>query len=270
MDFMSPLSGYFHAPPQIISTCFQRDESIADMRIPRWLEFFKAAGLLGGGSVIFGLLLFAIAVWEHWKERNVPPYVLLASGIAFFCFGMYRAWSKERDDKEAAVAENQSPRFEIKIEQTATFFDPSKNRTSLCICAMILNKGAASVALAWKVQYRSSSMDVTKYTNNLPVGGLDWPLSDGSVLHLKEEHLLVGQSQTAIIKGDMRKGRLLVDIEGDRRMELDSGQSEIIVSCTDAWNNSYSFSQRTIPAKEILTWPNELRSLTPVSANLIR
>ncbi|MBB5342365.1 hypothetical protein [Tunturibacter empetritectus] len=104
--------------------------------------------------MIFAVALFAIAVWEHYKEKNVPASWLVASGVFFFAFGFYQAWSKERDEKEGALARIESPKFDFLVGTTIPLYDASYDLTIFFMLARILNKGHASVTTDWSATYR--------------------------------------------------------------------------------------------------------------------
>jgi len=104
-------------------------------------------------AVIFAVILLAIAIWEHLNGRNVPASLLIGSGVAFFCFGSYKAWGTEKDAKDAALKQNEAPHLVFSLEDTTWTYDSEKDKTVLFIGASLLNKGYSSAAIGWRALY---------------------------------------------------------------------------------------------------------------------
>jgi hypothetical protein len=209
------------------------------MRTPRWLEFLKVAGLLGGGSVIFGLVLFAVAVWEHTKGKNVPASWLVASGLFFFAFGFYKAWSKERDDKEAALARIERPQFEFSLGPLIWRYSEADDKTLFFALGSILNKGHRSVTRGWSATYRigAASETMTSFYIRTP---FTLPVGDEELVVANSDLLNVKTLESAIERGNVANGRLLWTLPGNRAKQIESCQYSIEVVCQDYESNSYT------------------------------
>lgn len=90
----------------------------------RPLKFLKAAGTLGITSVALAVVLFAVSIVEHVRDKNVPAYVFIYLAAICFAVGAYMAWSAEADKLDEERAKNQKPL--LKVELIAAFFDVSK------------------------------------------------------------------------------------------------------------------------------------------------
>lgn len=88
-----------------------------------FLKFLKAAGYIGGSSVVLAIVLFAVSIWEHFADKNVNAYWLVFIGVLAFTFGAYRAWASEHEIYESEVAKNSRP--SLRIEMPGVFFDIS-------------------------------------------------------------------------------------------------------------------------------------------------
>jgi len=71
-------------------------------------RFIKAAGLLGGGSVVLAILLFLITIIEHIRDHNVEVFYLVLLAAVFFCFGAYQAWHDENRKYLAIASEKEN------------------------------------------------------------------------------------------------------------------------------------------------------------------
>jgi hypothetical protein len=228
------------------------------MRVSRWFEFFKTAGLLGAGSVIFALVLFAIAIWEHYKDKNVPASWLAAAGILFFGIGLYQAWSKERDEKEAAQARFEAPDFEFIVGTILWRYDPQAKISVFFALASILNKGHRSIARNWKAEYRlgSSTEQMESFflrePYTIPVGDEQITFENGDLLNVRV-------AQSAIERGDVAEGRLLFTLPGDRTHQVAGLQYSIRYSCEDYQGKIYwtNYTPSPKPVPRLLTFAHE-------------
>ena len=113
-----------------------------------FLKFFVDAGLLGGGSEIFAVVLFLIALKEHQRDKNLQAAWLTLLGVLAFGFGSYRAWDTEHAatvDLTAKLHALTVPELVPTFYRGATGLDP-KGRTVLFVWIEVINKGAPSVA----------------------------------------------------------------------------------------------------------------------------
>lgn len=236
------------------------------MRIPRWLEFIRTAGLLGGGSVLLAVVLFAIGIWEHYKEKNVPSMWLVATGVCSFAYGLYQAWAKERDAKEVALSQIESPEFDFQLGPTIVKFHEESNQTLFFLIGRILNKGHKSITMGWSAVYRigQSSEDLMSFYIRTPFS----LLIDGEELLVTNSDLLnVKTSENPIDRGCVANGRLLFALAGDRRRQLESLQYSIEVSCHDYRSRLYKalYTPDPKPLVGLVTHAHEIarRPVTP-------
>ncbi|MFZ1007457.1 MAG: hypothetical protein WAN65_11505 [Candidatus Sulfotelmatobacter sp.] len=81
-----------------------------DMRI--LAKFFKDAGYYAGGSVILAIILFAVSIWEHAKNKNVDTWWLWFIAVVLWCYGCAVAWYREYKSgiaKDAEIEAAKSP-----------------------------------------------------------------------------------------------------------------------------------------------------------------
>jgi len=81
-----------------------------------FIKFLKAAGSIGGGSVVLAIVLFVISIEEHFRNKNVNAYWLLLIAAIAIAFGAYRAWAAQSET-------NTKPN--LKIELTGALFEVS-------------------------------------------------------------------------------------------------------------------------------------------------
>jgi hypothetical protein len=234
------------------------DERLAGMRTPRWLEFFKTAGLLGGSSAIFAVVLFAIAVWEHYKDKNVPASWLVGSGVFFFAFGLYKAWSKERDDKEAALARIERPNFEFLIGPVIWVYSEVEDKTLFFPLCTILNRGHRSITRNWSATYRigAASETMTSFYIRTP---FTLPVGDEELIVANADLLNVKTLEAAVERGNVANGRMLWTVPGNRSKQIESCQYSMEIICEDYESNSYSaiYTPDPKPASRLITHANE-------------
>jgi len=90
-----------------------------------FIKFLKAAGYIGLGSVSLAIVLLAISIDEHLRDKNVPSYWLMLIAALAFAFGAYRAWATEHEAYQSEVAKSTKP--SLQIEMAGVFFDVSPN-----------------------------------------------------------------------------------------------------------------------------------------------
>ena len=100
-----------------------------------FFKFVKAAGYIGLSSVGLAIVLLAISIDEHLKDKNVSAYVLVLAAALSFAFGAYRAWANEHKAYTDEVEKNTKPL--LRIELKGSFFDispvPEKQTLDLLI-----------------------------------------------------------------------------------------------------------------------------------------
>lgn len=99
------------------------------------IRFFSEAGALGVGGVIFALILWAIALREHFENQNIPAVWFLLGGCAAFCFGAYMAWSKA-DDR----ANNRKPKLGFSADKNGFYLTHLEGETARFITVEPLTK----------------------------------------------------------------------------------------------------------------------------------
>ncbi len=160
------------------------------------------------------IILLGIAVYEHIQSKNVATSILVGLGIAFFCFGAYWAWNKERDKYEAEVAKHGNPNFELRLGQVDMSYDANRGITLILLSVTITNHGSTSAALSWQLQFNSPVMRITVPWTNLPFAITRWSIGGGQWLLLHQDQMLPAITAGAVETGHSKSGRLLFDIPG--------------------------------------------------------
>jgi hypothetical protein len=126
------------------------------------IAFFKTAGVLGGGSMIFAVILFGISIEEHFRDKNVSPYWLVFGAAVAFCFGAYQAWNRTREELEKERTRNEGSRVEGKIDfALLDQKDKAANGTilfndSVCFVTVLVWAENMNPAPAWFNTYANS------------------------------------------------------------------------------------------------------------------
>jgi hypothetical protein len=210
-----------------------RSENILGMEKNRFFEFIQTAGLLGGGSVLLSIILFGITIWEHVKGENIASAVLGVLVIVFFCVGAFIAWLQERKKFETEALKHEQPNLKLTLHDVLTNYDPNRDITTVLMSAVIVNRGAATIAQGWIAKFQSPQIDITIGYRNLPTEEFPWPLSNGNTLILKRQEMLTVRTMQAIPKGHLVHGRIVFEFQGDRRTELANGSGVIWLGCYD-------------------------------------
>jgi len=226
----------------------------------KWLfvRFLKASGRIGGGSVIFALILFGIALWEHHFGRNVPTLLLVAVGVGFFCYGCYLAWLKEMQDKEKVIASIESPDFDLLLSGWTFFYDELKDITVFFLAASVLNKGHDSSVIRWDIEYL---VGLDKELPEMPslVDSYTIPFAKHSISFTNDDLITVKSRESSIRKGQLLDGRILFTLPRDRREQVKHSVPKINVPCCDFLGKKATaiFIPSTIPFPSILKNPRE-------------
>ena len=57
----------------------------------QFIQFLRAVGTLGWGSVALAIVVFGISIEEHFRDKNAPTYWLVLAAAVSFTFGADRA-----------------------------------------------------------------------------------------------------------------------------------------------------------------------------------
>ncbi|HXT86279.1 MAG TPA: hypothetical protein VN745_04575 [Verrucomicrobiae bacterium] len=199
----------------------------------KFLGFLAAAGAYGVASVVIAFILFFISVYEHAHNQNVAAYVLILVGASIFCIGAFIAWSAENNKYEVEKAKHDAPNFDLIIESILTLYNPTQNMTVIVFAAMLTNRGAPSHAIGWRVRYQSNSIDITVKYVSLPQEKVNFGAIGGRTLVLKRQDLLPARCLPMIERGETKHGRVVFEIQGDRRQEIYSGNAVMRVMFDD-------------------------------------
>jgi len=229
------------------------------MQISRPVQFIKTAGLLGGGSVLFAIALFAVAIYEHVKDADVQSSWLIALGVVFYSFGAYMAWNRERDAYEEEKTRQERPHFAINIE-TGTFKYRSEDKCSeVILAALIVNQGSPSIAAGWKVSYECRGNIEPMAVSYLGPLVKELPMLDG-VLDISNDDLISTKTLTdQIPRGGAQHGRIICTIAGDRTEEWNSQPAPTVtLTCLDYLCTPYSaIYQRGASNPYLAFYPSE-------------
>lgn len=209
----------------------------------RWRiwDFLKAAGRLGGSSVIFALLLFAICLWEHYRQKNVPASWLAGTALLFFCYGCYLAWQRENERAVAASARlaKETPQLCLAITSALNVYDAEVDLHVFVLSILLGNAGAPTSVIQWKAVYEiGSSKEVMTgfnirdtYTVRLP--------KDTKVFYQREMIQSIIAGHTVERKAYI-PGRILLTVPGNRRSQIDTCSYRIKLSAIDFDGNEIS------------------------------
>jgi hypothetical protein len=152
------------------------------MKRERLLQFFKAAGRIGGGSVVLAIVLFLISIEEHLSARNVPAAWLIFLGCMVFCYGACAAWSNEHDAHIHEIEKNLKPL--LQIELLGSFFDvskmPNKNELQVHVYAYlrVTNTGHPDTLI------KNGTLTMTVGGNRHTGAGEDISVKGNSIKHV--------------------------------------------------------------------------------------
>ena len=201
------------------------------------VEFFRTAGLLGGGSVTLAIILFGITCLEHFLNHDVTATIFAGLGIVFFSIGAYTAWSKERGKYEAEVAKHGAPRFELNPGQLHLWFNVANNQTILLLCPTVTNHGATSAARHWQISYNSPMLQIVVPHSNPPDPVTRWILPAGDrALLLHNEKMLPFITAQAVESGHSKSGRILFEIPGNLVRDILANPTQVFIGCFDRLN----------------------------------
>ena len=225
-------------------------------RFSRPVEFFKTAGLIGGGSVTLAIVLFFITAAEHYWDHSVKAAIFGGLGIAAFCGGAYIAWTKEREKYEAEVRKNENPDFKVQLGDVLTVYS-ERNTTIVCASVVVTNRGCSSSMTHWKARFTSPLIDVTIGHSNFASEIYEWPLTTGQTLILKRSDMLPARTLSTIQRGQTVHGRILFEFAGDIRPELSNCVGRLWIGGLDFKEVLYQDLFQGYPIATINIFPDE-------------
>lgn len=179
-------------------------------------------------SAIFtGLGLYATALGRSGEWYVKAAFILAV--IAFF-IATYLAW-KEQYDKAAA----ETPNFVLEVH--GVFSQATEGKTLVILSLRIVNKGAPSAVLGYKVHYVGPGLDQFAqllYVKN--VDGTDevsFRMANGSLFTVRGSDAIYDRTTEPIPRGGFVAGRLPVLVDGERHHDIASGAARLIVTITD-------------------------------------
>jgi hypothetical protein len=181
------------------------------------------------------MILAAARKWEQ-----VPRWVLWTAAVVCIVFASFRVWSAEHE-KYLAEVERNKPQFILSFGQLFSREGPKSDVTWMMIQTTLLNRGAESVAIGWKAHYKSlteeKDLEVTVFPEEIKYFNI--PDSD-MMLVLKKSDLIIVKTHTAIKRGQIVSGLLLIDIPRNMFQEVSKGTAKVIISTEDYLGNRYN------------------------------
>jgi hypothetical protein len=219
------------------------------MQKPKFLSFLWAAGKIGGSSVIFALILFGIAIWEHYKARNVPAELLVACGVMFFCVGAYLAWSKERTafDHLKREMKDREPDLKLKIFGSVCIYSPDDNRHVWLMGIEVGNTGAATSIVSWGATYELNGGVEYMTSYHIP-RGFTVPLLKDVRTFRQDDLIQTIMRNRRLERNEAIQGRVLFTVPGNREPQVKACAYRIRVTCTDL--NGFTAIATYTPAAE--------------------
>jgi len=105
----------------------------------RFTAFLKGAGTYGGGSVVLAILLFAVAIGEHVKDKNIGVGWLEWIAIVFFCFGAYKAWDNTDKRLQESTRQLKAHLPNVIVEILSAYILPRPNSADCFVQARLHN-----------------------------------------------------------------------------------------------------------------------------------
>jgi hypothetical protein len=220
------------------------------------LTWIKSVGQHWGSLVTGGVIIGALGIWQG-VGHTVKAWVYWSVAILGLGVANYLAWEDENDKYEAERAKHDNPNFNLALGHTLTSYNPTTNITSVCISGFLLNSGAESIASNWTARYQSPTVDVTVAAVHLYDQELEWPALGGDILVLRRNEMLPAKTLIAIPRGHSRQGRILFEIPGDRRHEVQNGVGQLWVGCCDFTGRLCQAVFKGYPVERLKTFPDE-------------
>jgi hypothetical protein len=204
------------------------------------LEFLWAVITNWAALTTGGVIVALLALWSLLRQQPIRKSLGIGAALFFLFLAFFNAW---REQKHAAVdAKNElerisKPNFAIRIGQAVIALNGSST-TVFIPFVEIVNKGADSVVTNYRVHYKSDSFDGDLKVSAFLDEELKLPSGSGSLTLHKADFLT--NRITAISRGHMEVGRLLVLIPGVKNAEINSGKALITLYIKDYLGDSYS------------------------------
>lgn len=207
-------------------------------------DFFLAAGFLGGGSVILAIILFTVAVIEHYRDRNVGATWLFVIGCLAFCFGAFSAWQEERravGEKSSEVTKLKRELDSLKESQISAKIEfgilgNQPSGSSAGIIVSLKNAGAASSIApdSWKLTaVTADGRTYEGWANTLKDKNLDFCFGSNTIRRfVKSDALYLKASSAPIAHNGYLQGFLWFafhKLSGDSLKSLDT---KLVLSAT--------------------------------------
>jgi hypothetical protein len=190
-------------------------------------------------ALMSGAVSLAIAIWlQITKKPWISSVVFKTIGVACMFFAFYGAWYKEHTELLKHIETNQ-PQFVLKLGQGFALLDLESNKTIIFIQTELINRGADSVAINWAAHYKSTTIDKDIGVIIFPEDYIEVSPRLGKLNYIvKREDLIIYKTTTAIKRGNMVAGPILLSIEGDKSIEI-SGDATITISTEDYLGRKY-------------------------------
>lgn len=105
----------------------------------RFTAFLKGAGTYGGGSVVLAIILFAVAIGEHAKDKNIGVGWLEYLALGFFCFGAYKAWDNTDKRLQESIRQLKAQLPNVVVEIISAYILPRKNNADCFVQVRLHN-----------------------------------------------------------------------------------------------------------------------------------
>ena len=83
-----------------------------------FLSFILDSGRWGVASEVAALVALVFAIVEHFRDRPVAAFLLMAATVVLFWGGAYAAWSKKREALEKIEKERTAPKLYLRYEES--------------------------------------------------------------------------------------------------------------------------------------------------------
>lgn len=226
----------------------------------RFFLFLASAGKWGISLMTGGLFSWGFAAYEHFSGKSIPGFWWGALGLALFMVGAYLAWNDEHNKFAAEKDKNEKPNFVLRVESVITYYNAKLNGTTICFGADLTNYGSPSQASGWVLNYRSPTIEAAVKHLSLHEERVVFPVAGGHNLVLKRAEMLPARALNAIERGHTKHGRIIFELAGDRRNEIQSGAALMGIGCCDIYGKFYPALFKAGPetvCEQLNTYPDE-------------
>jgi hypothetical protein len=252
-----------------------------------YLDWDLKTLIVGALCLVTGYLLYYgqkgfISTQERTTEDLLLIIVPVCSlGVVTFLvnvvrspFLVYKADIAEADEQVRSAQEKESairaeleekfkPKFVMSVQQAVICYSPDRNHTLDIPYMEILNKGQDSVAISYRVRYKSKTLDADVELNRIGLGEFRLPLPNKTVYTLRQQEIIQDRTITqAIQRGHIATGRLLISVPGNKVEEIGRGDATLTIFVRDYLNNEFSTIYRSSanPSDRFLIGPGETLS----------